>query len=252
MIQLSNEKRGCGNLVRGALYMGAQLGLGPLAKWAWMLGKLWDSDEGESIRYSPDVLPDRQQVEIDWAGTKAAGRLTDEPVGKDDPLFAVADHIGSCHYTPMEFYQETIERGPNRRIRRDTAKLWAKNTPFPILFGSKDIPWFDSQEHAAELETELREEALAFHAESGCANKHPAVGVDIQNAIKVELDMPTAIKYSQAHAPDLLATKPKNLRSFKSYFRRQLDADNTVSEFVKITESFKVVLMRKKWTGPAT
>lgn len=148
-IELSNEPRGCGKIQEGAVYMGAPLGVGPLAKWAWVVGKLWDSDEDESIRYSPDILPNRQQVEIDWAGTKAAGRLTDEPVEKDDgPLFAVADHIGSCYYSPWSFYLETISRGPNRRVRRDMAKLWARNVPFPILFGSKDVPWFDSQEHA--------------------------------------------------------------------------------------------------------
>lgn len=164
-IRISNAPRGCGRLKKGGCYgISEMVKGGTLAPWTWLLAQPWETEPLHMI-WCSGYIPARSQVEIDPRATlleceiipfKDSSEWTHdrdffEQVAKEVPEYGVADHVGTCFYTPWEFAVECMTQGSSRRFSRLIAKKLARHTPFPIFFSHSDIPSLENHEQAYAL-----------------------------------------------------------------------------------------------------
>lgn len=151
-----NPKRGCGFKQEDAFYAeGGDHGPGgQLWSWTWCVGDGIDD-------ISPVTVPPRTLVACNPAASIVEGSLTRNPYDVPDWNEAiyeklleamagqgVADHVGDNHYSAYSFAQETISRGPSRRIPPNQAKAIGlyiyRHGPIPALYTHNRVPVFRS------------------------------------------------------------------------------------------------------------
>lgn len=145
---ISDEDRGCGNLKEGGTYLqGTSFSPGgKLAPWTWVLGEGIIGGSNLALK-----IPPRQTGLIHLPATIQNGHLstgpeTVLPIGvplNRLPVVALVDHVGSSHYTPIQFAQECAGRGPSRRVSPELAEQVAGHLPMPILFSHGNMPYVD-------------------------------------------------------------------------------------------------------------
>jgi hypothetical protein len=131
---------------------------GSLHNWAWLLG----DGVGRHISFTKEELPPRQVVGVNPLMTilfesyvPADGpaipvpddkRLLYERLAGATKQRGIADHVGDSHYSAWDFYLETAEYGPSRRVSKDVAKslgdLIHEFGPLPMMFAHSQIPVF--------------------------------------------------------------------------------------------------------------
>lgn len=151
-IYISNAPRGCGRLQKRGCYGISTLSAsGTLALWTWLLAEPWDGGprHNQHMIWCMGEIPARTQVSINPRVTLLHNELmyemsSSEEIQKDKlsfvPDHGLADHIGSCFYTPWEFAEECVARGASRRFTPAMAKKMASQTPFLMFFSHHDIP----------------------------------------------------------------------------------------------------------------
>jgi len=161
MRTVSNESRGCGKLKRGGCYLQGRQGPGGnLKSWSWVLGEPWF---GGINLYTDN--PSRSVVVFNGAASLVGDEIVLPLYPLDDfrerkhlahvPVRCLLDHVGAAHYTPWSFAQETIGRGPSRKVTHDFAAMIAGiGVPIPIFFTHK-IPVCESEEQAMEFASAL-------------------------------------------------------------------------------------------------
>lgn len=147
---ISDAPRECGHLKESGFYLtsGSLSAGGNLAPWTWALGEGVIGGANLSL-----TVPPRLTIPIHLAATLQSGRVTqsvDPLLAFGPPLdrlaerpLALADHVGSRYYTPMQFAEECRTRGASRHVTLELAKLVAGRLPMPILFTHKDMPYVD-------------------------------------------------------------------------------------------------------------
>lgn len=143
---VSNPTRGCGTLKQGGFYARGTSGPGGiLLQWTWLLGHMWDGEGAKNLTW--EVPPRAMQI------INLPFSIYHETIVQDLdlvkladtqpftlPTLALADHVGSNHYTSWQFAQECQAHGPSRRIPRAIAAQIAQMTPIPIVFTHDWMP----------------------------------------------------------------------------------------------------------------
>lgn len=158
-VEINSAPRKCGSLKRDSYYAGGQITAGGMMNpWVWLLAEPWDIDLGTGEDILQNTLwysvPPRAPIEVNPRETfrRNAVWLAEWPSEDGDDYlnihnFGLADHVGQM-YTPWTMYEETEDRGPNRKISGKNARRWAGEIPFHILFSHSHIPVFPNIEHA--------------------------------------------------------------------------------------------------------
>lgn len=75
------------------------------------------------------------------------------------------------------------------------------------------------------LYARLKDEAIDYYVEEGVDKRvHPAVSVTDTKTLVIT-DMDAAVAHAQEHKTHLLVTKPKNISSFRSAYRKDIEAE---------------------------
>ena len=170
-VVIDDLPRGCGHLVPGGYYLssvGCDSKFGTLQNVTYPFG-----DGTDNVIYCKGVVPSRGMLLVNTAATFALQSVTQfdasslsfrdgqrnlyESLCQRVLDIGLIDHVGTRHYTPVQFIAELYDRMPNRRIHPELARKLANLLPLPVVFTHSHIPVFRDERE--------RDVALALYEE---------------------------------------------------------------------------------------